>query len=206
MNKNAVLTTALISVLMFSALVGVQFVSLATANPYWPPPFYPETPNKDLPIITVQSPTNTTYYVNEIPLNFLVTKRDSWFQNNMTLVVIQRIDYQLDGKVVNLWSTQTAPHPPTLPTTKQLSTILNVSRGQHVLQINVTATSFYDPFQSTDWHLPFSIQIVASKTIIFTVDAGDGVPEFQSWTLILLIFTGMAVASTIYRRKLLNPN
>jgi hypothetical protein len=179
--------------LLFSEVVLFQFATLAKANPYHFPPFYPETPNRDPPILTVESPVSVTYYTNEIPLNFTVTQHDSWFQNNLTLVVIQRIDYLLDGKVVNIWSAITNSRSP-LSTTTPFSTILNVSRGQHTLEINVAALSFYDPVQKTDWHFLSYVDVVASKTIFFTVAVDTSIPEVPSWIFLPLFLIVTLVA------------
>ena len=193
MKRTALAVTVVLS-LLFLLVVGTVLVTVVKANPYHFPPFYPETPNRDLPILTVQSPVNTTYYANDIPLNFTVIQRDSWFQNNLTLVVIQRIDYLLDGKVVNIWSAITNSRSP-LSITSPFSTILNVSRGQHTLEINVAALSFYDPVQRTDWHFLSYADVVASKTLFFTVDADNSIPECPSWIFLplFLIVTLVAV-------------
>jgi hypothetical protein len=156
---------------LFSTIVGTQVVSLASANAYWPPPFFPPEPNTDPPIITVQSPYNITYHVNDVPLNFTVTQPDSWHQDDLTLVYIHEVSYQLDGKTNTMWKMMPI-QPPTQPTTQQFLMLYGLSRGGHTLQINVTTYSIYDPVQSADWHLTSEYWMNAIRTTSFTVDAG----------------------------------
>lgn len=198
------LTVAFILLFLFSEVALSQLVYWAKANPYSFPPFYPETPNRDPPILTIQSPYKTTYYTNVIPLNFTVTQCDSWFQNNLTLVVIQRIDYLLDDKVVNIWSAITN-HRSSLLTTTPFSTILNVNRGQHSLEIKVAALSFYDPVQKTDWHFLSYVDVVASKKIWFTVNDDNVIPEFPSWTILSLFLIVTIIALFCSKRLYKNP-
>jgi hypothetical protein len=67
-NKKRLLMTNLISVLLLSAVAGTLFVNLGRANPT---PIKFDSP----PIISVYSPTNnTSINVNEVLLNFSVTK------------------------------------------------------------------------------------------------------------------------------------
>lgn len=205
MHKNTVLTKALISVLTFSALVGVQLVSLATANP-GPYTNYPPTPNKDLPILAIQSPANATYWnMNDITLQLTITKPDSWNESNW----IRKVIYQPDGQAVILWDGNRRTHYGNpvvdyiLPHTSQFSTILNASKGKHILQVNVTAESPYNPPPyPSDWWWPQKYTLVASQTILFTVNAEDAVPEFPSWASMLTIFAVSAVAVAVYKRRL----
>ncbi len=201
--KRTALELAILLALLFS-LVGVPLVNLANANPYWPPPFYPETPNKDPPLLTVQSPVNNTNYLTEVPLNFTVTKRESWYQNNLTVVSIQSVTYELDGNPPNILWSALYNRPSTLPPTKDFSRILNVSDGEHNLKINIIALSFYDPKQSVDWHFVSSARLVTTQTISFTVNV-DTIPEFPSW-IMLPIFVTATLFALIIKRRLLHPS
>jgi hypothetical protein len=60
--------------LLFSATALFQFASLASANPIDGTPVPPayQMPNKDPPTVTIQSPLNTTYFENDVWLNFTV--------------------------------------------------------------------------------------------------------------------------------------
>jgi hypothetical protein len=157
---------------LLSITVGTQVVSFTSANPYSPPPFFPPEPNTDPPIITVQSPHNITYYVNDVQLNFTITQPSSWQQDNLTLAYIYKVSYQLDGRTNTMWKMMPS-QPPTLPTTQQFSALLNgLSTGGHILQINVTTYSIYDPVQSVDWHFTSEYWMNTIRTISFTVDAG----------------------------------
>lgn len=200
--------TALILIAaLFSTVVGTQVVSLASANPYSPPPFFPPEPNTDPPIITVQSPHNITYHVNDIPLNFTITQPDSWNQ-----VYIHEVSYQLDSKTNTMWKMMPI-QPPTQPTTQQFLMLYGLSMGGHTLQINVTAYSIYDPVQSVDWHLTSEYWMNAIRTISFTVDAGpypspspspqETEPEpFPTWILAPVVSLAIVgIGLVIYFRK-----
>jgi hypothetical protein len=80
--KKAALALTVILALLFLTVAGTQVVNFASANPLLGTPVPPayQTPNKDPPIVTIQSPLNTTYFKNEVSLNFTVTQPDSWFK------------------------------------------------------------------------------------------------------------------------------
>ncbi|MDH5267708.1 MAG: hypothetical protein OEW62_08545 [Candidatus Bathyarchaeota archaeon] len=79
-----VLCTRIIPLLLFSALVGTQFVNLAAANFMYPPE--PDTPDTNPPTISILSPENKTYTVNNISLTFGLSKH------------IYEASYSLDGQ------------------------------------------------------------------------------------------------------------
>jgi hypothetical protein len=158
--------------LLFSAVGVLQSVSLAIANP-GPYPDRP-TPNTTPPILTVQSPYNTTYYENDVPLNLTVTIPYDWTQYES----VRSISYQLDGQTFSLWDgwhriingiLNVTDY--SLPPTQQFSTALKgLARGQHVLRINVHAQSEYWP--NPNFFFPSNYPLDTSQTILFTVDAG----------------------------------
>jgi hypothetical protein len=128
-----------------SLVAGMLFVEVPDANPWLGEPVPPSmrTPNKDSPSVTIQSPENTTYYQNEVLLDFTVTKPESWITTNVSCYITD-ITYQLDGHVIVLfdWLDPTGNH--TLPSPKQFSVAIeNLTEGQHTLQINVSAYSRY---------------------------------------------------------------
>jgi hypothetical protein len=57
-----------------SLLIGIQAVEVAEANPV---PWL-STPNREKPVLTLQSPTNQTTYRTEVPIDFNVTAPESW--------------------------------------------------------------------------------------------------------------------------------
>lgn len=96
-----VLAAAFMLALLFSAVALVHSLSIAVANPAPYGTNGLSTPNTDPPIIIAQSPHNdTTYYVNDVPLNFTVAKPSSWDFNNS----IRTISYTLDGLKTTLWA------------------------------------------------------------------------------------------------------
>lgn len=171
-NKKTIAAT-LILALLFSAAVVLQSVSLALANP-GPYPDRP-IPNTTPPILTVQSPLNTIYYENDIPLNLTVTIPQDWTQYES----VRSVSYQLDGQGFTFtlwdgWHTTVYGNNVvnySLPPTQQFSTVLKgLFRGQHVLQINVNAQSDYWP--NPNFFFPSHYPLDTSQTILFTVDAG----------------------------------
>jgi hypothetical protein len=171
MNKETIAATLILS-LLFSVLAAFQCVSLALANPYDGTPVPPsfQTPNKDPPIVTIQSPCRTAYLQNEILLNFTVTQPDSWFEANVACW-IKRVTYQLDGQVVTLYEPTPSLHE--LPATRQFSTVLKgLNEGWHTLQVNVSAESQYCPNPTYYFFLLQRYPLDVSQTVLFTVGAG----------------------------------
>ena len=87
MNKKSVLASAFIYVLLVPVLVGVQFVNLASANPFSFPEQPPEPRDTNPPTISILSPENKTYTVNIVSLAFGVSEH------------IHGASYSLDGQV-----------------------------------------------------------------------------------------------------------
>jgi hypothetical protein len=140
------------------------------------PTDYPLMPNKEPPILEIESPANRTYHQADISLNFTLTLPDSWGRQNH----VNDVNYELDGQAVNLGRGTT--YDPTLPKTHPFSAILErVAEGQHELKINVDSIGF------TGSSPPKDYEFVTTKTVFFTVDRVDNVPEFPSW-LILPLF------------------
>jgi hypothetical protein len=167
--KKTLPVTVFIWVFLFSAVALFQFVSLASANPYEGTPVPPsfQTPNKDQPIVTIQSPYNTTYYENKVSLNFTVTQPDSWFEANVSCW-IKSISYQLDGQTVTLY--EPTPSLYELPATKQFSIDLReLTAGQHTLQVNVSAESIYCPHPTYLFFLVEHYSLDVSQKIHFMV-------------------------------------
>jgi hypothetical protein len=170
-NKEARAATLILS-LLFSVLAAFQFVSLALANPYDGTPVPPsfQKPNKDPPIVTIQSPCSTAYLENEILLNFTVTQPDSWFEANVSCW-IKKVTYQLDGQAVTLYEPTPSLHE--LPATKQFSTVLKgLTEGWHTLQVNVSAESQYCPHPTYYFFLLERYPLDVYQTVLFTVGAG----------------------------------
>ena len=163
-----VLALTLISAVLFSAVATLHHTGLATVNlSYHDPispdiPYGPVSPFPDPPVLIVQSPQrNTTYYVNDVLLNFTVITPSTWTgSTNVT-----EIDYNFDGQVVTLWNLTDYPLSPT----QQFLILLNASTGQHTLQVNAHSESTYYVDPRYDF-FPSIFPIEVSQTIPFTVD------------------------------------
>jgi len=195
-----VLAAAFISALLFSAVALFQFVSLGSANPYDGTPVPPslQTPNKDPPVVTIQSPFNATYYENEVLLNFTVTQPDSWFKEDVACW-IKNVSYQLDGEqVVTLF--EPTPSLSELPATKQFSIVLKgVTGGQHTFQVNVSAESQYCPSETYYFFLLERYPLDVSHTVVFNVEPSP--TTFVVVTVVAIVATGSGLSAAYYLRK-----
>ena len=73
MPKKLLATTIILpTILVVAILFGIQAVEVANANPFGPGPYSPSEPIKDPPLIMINSPQNTTYYQNSIPLSITI--------------------------------------------------------------------------------------------------------------------------------------
>jgi hypothetical protein len=139
--KKRVLTAAFISGLLLLAVAGTQLVSLAAANgiplpqaaPYVPPPDNP-------PAISLQSPSNSTYNINNITLRIVITlplKNDteivsvSYYLDGIEYAVANYARYGFNGHRVTDF-----PNP--LNFTK---TLYGLSEGAHTLRATVASRS-----------------------------------------------------------------
>lgn len=126
---------------------------------------YPSEPVTDPPIIIVHSPSNTTYYENDILVNFTVNQPDSWHQGNLTLVTIKQISYQLDDPVPGHVGFMNS-------TNNQFSAMLmEVPDGNHSLRIDVLTDSIYK-LQRENWIFTETYAMNTRLIVNFTVDAG----------------------------------
>ena len=171
--KKTALALALLSTLLL-VIVASPCLRLSSANPYDGTPVPPafQMPNKDPPVVNIQSPLNaTTYFENNVLLNFTVTKPTSWFKLDV-VCYIRNITYQMDeGQTVGLY-TPTPPTPPSeLPGTDQFSVVLDdLPGGHHTLQIKVSAESQYLPNDTYYWFMVRHYPLRVSETIVFTIE------------------------------------
>lgn len=170
----------------------MQTVEVAKANPTWGTPATPIPPITDAPQIIITSPTPTPY-TNPVALNITVIQPDSWVsKHNMTLpqawidnsddVVVgqntlRSITCIIDGQSFILWNGTHFDFAVTyyLPRETQFSALMSLSKGQHTLQVNVSAISEY----SVEGIIPFAYRtynISASQTVAFDVSNDGGSP------------------------------
>jgi hypothetical protein len=168
MDKKTFIAASIAS-LILAFLVGVQAVRVAEANPQvW----NSTEPVKDPPLITAQSPQNTTYLQSEILLNFTIAKPASWRDLN-SMEQMREISYTFDGEQHTLWAGKTYSMPKdtyftsyTFPSPQQFFLVLNVSNGQHLLQISAFGVSTYVG-NIVPWAAYYPLN--ASETIAFSV-------------------------------------
>jgi hypothetical protein len=176
MRKSILITSVLLSatllvVLMFSAVIVVQFVSLAAANWYvW----YPQTPNRDPPMLRIESPQSNSIYENNVTLKFTVTKPDSWAFEKSQFPVgnIAYIGYILDGQENSLFEGPTNPgEREYLDKITHYSVTHTLSDGPHCLVVEVSAKTWYlDGTEPARCYNAHSISLNVSDMIHFTVD------------------------------------
>jgi hypothetical protein len=164
-------------------LVAIQVVAVTDANPTWGKPATPTPPIKDPPQIIINSP-NIEAYNNTVPLNITIIQPDSWVtqqsMNSTSIWVVgpntlRSITCIVDGQSLILWNGtrgyQNWGVTYYLPKVSQFSAVMNVSKGQHNLQVNVLAVSEY----STEGIIPFANKeylISANQSTTFNVKNG----------------------------------
>jgi hypothetical protein len=155
-------------------------------------------PINDPPTISIQSPTNTTYYQNTLPLNITITQPQSWIgpetTNESELVIgpnsIKLITCKLDGQLFNLWNGTLISEANTtklpisqfsidyyLPIISEFSAILTAEKGAHTLEIDVQFEVTYYPY--IDFPFAYRNNIDTSSNVTFTVGTYLGASKLQ---------------------------
>ena len=219
----------MISALLVSTLTGMNVVEVAKANPWIGEPVPPslQVPNKDSPLLTIQSPQNVTYYENEVLLNFTVTKPESWYTTNVSCY-ISKVSYQIDGQSVTLFQIDQKFAPwyyyqdvSNSSITQQFSVLLkDIVEGQHSLEINVTAFSIYSTTQRFTLFYEF-YPLYVSKTVSFVIaekpspsptpsqmpssapslSPTPSIPEFPLWIILPAFLIGSLLVGVTFKRK-----
>lgn len=222
MRRTSIATFILIIVILLgsSALLNV-----VDANPTWGKPATPIPPIKDPPLVILNSPNPATY-TNPVPLSVTIIQPDSWVaehsmilpnsyvDNSDSVVVGQNkltsITCVIDGQSIILWKgTPIGNNGIThyLPRVTQFSAIMNLSKGQHNLQVNVLAESDY----VTEGIIPFAEKqyiISANQSTTFKVEEGSDAPmiyDIESSYTIWQSSSASLPPSTIVPPKSLNP-
>ena len=189
---NKLLATTIIIVTILASVVGTLGVEIVNANPTWGKPATPIPPITDPPQIIINSPTPTEYN-NPVLLNITIIQPDSWLTNrsfvlpnsfvdNSDSVVVgqntlRSVTCIIDGQSIILWNGTYFGFGVTyyLPRITQFSAIMNVSKGQHNLQVNVLAQSEW----VTEGIIPFAEKtyvISANQSTTFRVEDGSDSP------------------------------
>lgn len=140
--KRPVLTLNLLLALLLSA-VAMQFVGIALANPSLPMP-YPNKPDTNHPLITIQIPENA----NNPPYSITIEKPSSWFENNTIHGTLRSVGYILDGENVTIADNQKsnlADFQSENPTITLKGHLSELSEGNHTIQVWVNSVSLYHP-------------------------------------------------------------
>jgi len=162
MSKKTFMATIIITAFLISIVAGVQIGEVVKANPYGD---LPSSPNKDPPTITLETLNNTMNDSVEIYLNFTVIYPDSW----QTFDYVTGITCQLDNQSLIVFGQLSK-------VTKLTANLTGVTVGQHVLQINVSSVSLYNPPPlPSNWLDPSRYYSTLTQTIPFTIDAESNV-------------------------------
>ncbi len=177
MNNKQVMTITFVSLLLFSALAGLQLVDLAWANlMIGIKPGYAT--------ISIHSPQEKTYNVNAVPLNFIVIT-NMWCDyysfssvlDRQAAVKIERVN--VTGKVT---IRDDYPYDPYTEYTLEGSAVLpNLSDGWHNITVYFGGEPYYEPFSDT---VSFNVDASPPKISILSVKN-----ETYDTTDILLSFT-----------------
>ncbi len=226
MRKKVIATTILAIIILLESLV---LVDVADANPTWGKPATPIPPIKDPPKIIIDSPSPKTY-LNPVSLNITIIQPDSWIsQHTMVLPnsyvdnsnssdsvvvgqnTIKSITCIIDGQSIILWKgTWIGSSGVTyyLPRVTQFSATMELSQGQHNLQVNVLAESDY----VTEGIIPFAEKqyiISANQSTTFRVEGGLNDPriyDIKSSYVIWQSSSASMPSPTIAPPQSLNPS
>jgi len=166
--KKALLTAAFISVLLFSAIAGTQFISLATANPLIEERY--ESP----PIVSIHSPANGAY-VNSVLLNFTVTKSRDWLSTPTSFSYepgsglsqkLVSVSFHIDGKYMY---GAVAPYSNLSSPFNYFLYLTNLTDGSHTLVVRADSTGVVSNWiSSTVYSVPIDSVFA---TVHFTLDS-----------------------------------
>ncbi len=140
--KKAILTAIIVAILSVSLFASIEAVEMAKAN--WV--YMPQSPNTDPPTIIFLSPINNSTYVDNVNLNFTVTKPDSWIPSgDKPYGSIRSIAYTIDGQEHILYTAHDQiPFDDLEPNTNFNLTFKEIlSDGPHSLKVNVEAATIY---------------------------------------------------------------
>ena len=214
-------TTILLIIILMESLA---LFEVADANPTWGKPATPIPPIKDPPQVIIDSPSPTAY-INPVPLSVTIIQPDSWVaehsmglpnsyvDNSDSVVVGQNkltsVTCIIDGQSIILWKgTPIGSSGVTyyLPRVTQFSAIMNLSKGQHNLQVNVLAVSDY----VTEGIIPFAQKqyiISVNQSTTFRVEDGSDDPMIDNIKSSYVIWQSSSSmpSSTIAPPQSLNP-
>jgi hypothetical protein len=185
----ALLTSVLVIIFLMEPLA---LVRVADANPTWGTSATPIPPITDPPQIIINSPSPTEYN-NPVALNVTIIQPDSWVSktsfalpngwvdNSESVVIgqnkLRSITCIIDAQSIIFWKGTPVGYGITyyLPKVTQFSAVMNLSKGEHSLQVNVFAESAW----VTEGIIPFAERtylISANQSTTFRVEDGSEAP------------------------------
>jgi hypothetical protein len=193
MNKKGLATVVVLS-LLISVMAGAELVSVGSANPfsffweYIPPDEYTEAP-----VISVSSPMNNTV-LNEdtVILSFEVDVGKSETAEETVLFYVNYLtDWQHDNEHFF--------YPDSAPFMHEVN-LTGIPEGKHSITFEANERGAYNNTHA------FSID--GSATIYFTIDTNPEttIPEFPSWTPMLIMLVAVVVIAVVYRHSLHKQN
>jgi hypothetical protein len=194
MNRKGLATVFVLS-LLISVMAGAELVSVGSANPfsffcweYIPPDEYTEAP-----VISVSSPMNNTV-LNEdtVSLSFEV---DVGKSETAEETVIFYVNYLTDWQHDN----EHFFYPESAPFTHEVN-LTGIPEGTHSITFEANERGAYNNTHA------FSID--GSTKIYFTINTNQEttIPEFPSWTPLLVMLVTVLAVALIYRRNLYKRN
>ena len=224
--KRAVVATSILVIIMLMEFLAL--LEVADANPTWGKPATPIPPIKDPPKIIINALSPTTY-INPVSLSVTIIQPDSWVAEHIMVLPNSYVDNSnssnsvvvgqnrltsvtciIDGQSIILWQGTPIDSKGVtfyLPRVTQFSAIMNLSKGQHHLQVNVLAVSDY----VTEGIIPFAERqyiISANQSTTFRVEGGSFDPmiyDIKSSYVIWQSSSASMPSPTIAPPQSLNP-
>jgi len=141
--------------------------------------------------ISIISPSNNTYTPQSLTLNFTVKSFLDSSKANITII------YSVDGKTNTTIDTQSTPVPIGIQSYYLITgwaTLPEMPEGSH----SITVYGKYE--------FPGSYHNIGldDSTVYFTISTNSEqeIPEFPSWTPLLIMLLAVTVITIIYKRKL----
>ena len=141
--------------------------------------------------ISIISPSNSTYTPQSLTLNFTVKSFLDSSKANITFV------YSIDGKNNKTIDTQSTPVPMGIQSYYLITgwaTLLEMPEGSH----SITVYGKYE-FPISDHNIGLD-----NRTVYFTISTNpeQEIPEFPSWTPLLIMLLAVTIIGAIYKQRL----
>ena len=174
MSKKTFMAAIIISAFLVSIVAGMQAAKVARANPFG---YLPTSPNKDPPTIILES---LSYDGNnsDIELNFAVTIPDSWNSSGYLdrNCYVYQINCEIDNQSILTLNDAVNVNGLTKDAQYKTTNLTNLTVGQHILQINISSLSLYNPPPlPSNWLDPYCYYSTLTQKVPISVDAESNV-------------------------------